>query len=106
VPRTWAKVGPPAAVADITVIEQSDGTDMLEAVIVESAAEPEGAPPDQQWQIRMNNPERKQGEPDYVDLPWMFDSAAEAEAAIKDWQGGPIGPDVHRKKTQQGPHAD
>jgi hypothetical protein len=104
VPRTWAKVGPPAAV-DITVIEQSDGTDMLEAVIVESG-EPEGVPLDKQWQIRMNNPEHRPDEPDYLDLPWMFDSAAEAEAAIKEWQRGPIGPDVHRKNPQGGPQAD
>jgi hypothetical protein len=104
VPRTWAKVGPPAAV-DMTVIEQSDGTDMLEAVIVESA-EPEDVPLDKQWQIRMNNPYHGPDETDHLDLPWMFNSAADAEAAIKDWQHGPIGPDVHRQNPQQGPHAD
>jgi hypothetical protein len=103
VPRTWAIVGPHAEV-DMTVIEQSDGTDMLEAVIVESAEPESGSdPPQRPWKIRMKNPpDAKPPEPAYHDLPWLFPTREAAEAAIWDWKNGSIDPDVTAGESAQG----
>jgi hypothetical protein len=102
VPRTWAKVPPPGAEVDvnevgITVTERSDGTDMLEAVMVESAEHEGGPPGERPWKIRMNNPpDAKPPDPPYHDLPWHFPSRDAAEAAIWEWKNGTIDPDVTR----------
>jgi hypothetical protein len=96
VPRTWAKVAPPGAV-HITVTEERDDTEMIEAVLVESAApEGESAPSQGQWKIRMKNPsDAKPPEPAYHDLPWPFANRDAAEAAILEWKKGGIDPDEH-----------
>jgi hypothetical protein len=96
-------VGPPAAV-DITVIEQSDGADMLEAVIVESGESEGGSVPSQRpWKIRMKNPpDAKPPEPAYHDLPWLFPTRDAAEAAIWDWKNGDIDPDVTAGESAEG----
>ncbi|MEA2509918.1 MAG: hypothetical protein QOG21_2000 [Actinomycetota bacterium] len=102
-PRTWAKVAPPTDV-DIGSTEQSDDTDLYEAVVAPSAESEGGSGQSSRpWKIRMKNPpDAKPPEPPYHDLPWLFESREAAETAICDWKNGSIDADVTAGENNEG----